>query len=553
MSGMSRFAALLLSASFLFVACGDDPVNTTSNLTQNTEPDTNEEPDRGTPDMGETGRCVSTLNILSGQNQTPTAGQDTELTVRYADCFTNPVVGATVSFEIIGDPGDSRLATTNMNTDDLGEASVTLTAGFEEVSFSVEVTALNADPVTFSITVNPRPNGDIEAHMTYSGEHTLSAFTMRVWDGRCEAVDPFTPTGALHTAVPVTTVGAPARVAAVLIGDDYAVSLHAAFDGNVLAYACVEPVEVLSGQTTIVDVILTDLPVTYNGVFELDNVFDMADALPPSISDTVHLFYEMGDDDDADGNFETEDYGIDPAAFLLDFVYREFCCWEAVGGDFNTCNAQDFTHPRGDLEQMYTKDFATWSGAQPVERFMCGILAYNWGANQAIQKEVQDLIVEAVPDVLLRILVLTSDLSGAFTNMQITSELTIVEVDENKEGNFTHELQTMTVDLHDLSGTLHSFEFALSEAGLSNEAYTGVTSVVDERLQIPEHTFNIDFGRLLHYIYLNLLLPLLDCDPDGDGTTEACTSTGDLFAKHDLRRSGDERILVGIADSRMLD
>jgi len=527
---MSRLAVLLLSASLSIAACGDDPVNTTSNLTSNTEPDTTEEPDRATPDMGETGRCASTLNILSGQTQRPTAGQDTELAVRYADCFNTPVVGGNVSFEIIGDPGDSRLAATNMNTDELGEVSVILTAGFDEVSFSVEASALNADPVIFDITINARPNGDIEAHMTYAGEHTLSAFTMRVWDGRCENVDPFTPTGALHTAVPVTTVGAPARVAAVLVGSDYAVSLHAAFDGNVLAYACVEPVEVTSGQTTIVDVTLADLPITYNGVFELENEFDMADALPPSISDTVHLFHEMGDDDDVNGNFETDDYGVDPAAFLLDFVYSEFCCWEATGGDFNSCNAQEFTHRAGDLEQMYTRDFATWSGAQPVSRFMCGILAYSWGANQAIQTEVQGLIVDSVPDVLLRILTLTSDLSGAFTEMQITSQLTIVEVDENKEGNFTHELQTMTVELHDLSGTLHTFEFALSEAGLSNEAYTGVTSVVDDRLQIPEHTFRVDFGRLLQYIYLNLLLPLLECDADGDGTTEACESTADLFA-----------------------
>jgi hypothetical protein len=47
-------------------------------------------------------------------------------------------------------------------------------------------------------------------------------------------------------------------------------------------------------------------------------------------------------------------------------------------------------------------------------------------------------------------------------------------------------------------------------------------------LVIPEHSFRLDFGRLLLFVFTDILLPTLDCDRDHDGTTEPCEDTADL-------------------------
>ena len=529
---------LLFTSLSLIVACVDEPPSGTSSLTDEMPERDRREPPRETPDTGENDGCLASLSILSGQNQTLNVGQTAQLTVRYADCHDAAVVDGNVSFSVVGDAADARLSVRNATTDTAGEVSVELTAGYEGAEFSVVAEALRATSVTFFVDVIPEPTGAIEVSLRYEGEEPHDVFDVSLHDGPCDVVDPFAPADTVRAATSVSRLTYRPTFTGVPTGSNHAVAVQASNGDDVLGSGCVDSILVIGGQTTTVSVTISDLPVVFSGVYTLDNELDLAAALPPSISSTLHIFDEMTDDNDLYGDHVTEDYGLDPAAFLLDFVYREFCCWEATGGNlFAECREQPMTHPLGDLSQIYIKDFQFWNGAQPNIDGACGVLEENniitntlGYTSLDVQQQVQDLILSSVPEAGLRLLEMSGDLSRAFTQMQIISELTILDVSEHKDGNFTHELKTMIVDVHDLDGVLHTTEFELAAAGLTSLSHTGVTTVVDGRLQIPEHDFQLDFGSLLLYVYQNVMLPMLECDPDWDGVHEPCASTTDLFA-----------------------
>jgi hypothetical protein len=149
--------------------------------------------------------------------------------------------------------------------------------------------------------------------------------------------------------------------------------------------------------------------------------------------------------------------------------------------------------------------------------------------NVAVQSQVQSFIETNVPDVALRLIDIVGDLSRAITQMNIMSELTIGEVAVGKNGTFTHELISMVVELHDLDGVVNVYEFNLADAGFENLDYSSETTAqAGDILVIPEHSFRLDFGRLLLFVFTDILLPTLDCDRDHDGTTEPCEDTADL-------------------------
>lgn len=518
------FVTLTVLTTLFLAACGDPPINGVQPSGGSGDAGSG---DGGVPDLANSDACRPTLTPDGADVLTVPAGQTVELAAVYRDCTGAPVVGGLVSFTITGgEANGSRLSAGNANADQDGRASVNLSAGFAQARFFVSVEAPNAGSVQFDVVVQVGATGTVEVHMTYAGRHTLDRFTARLWDGRCTSVDRHTPLGEQGVSPSVNLVGAPAQITGVSPGSSYAVSVHAEFAGAMLAFGCVEPVVVEGARTARVDVALVDLRATYNGTWALENLFDLADALPPSISEPLHLFAEMGDDHDVEGDSVAREFGLDPAAFLLDFVFREMCCWEAdAGNGYDACKAQATTHPVGDISALYLQDFRTWSRAEPQTQFLCGALDSSWGFMQTIQETVQSFIEARVPAPALRLLDIASDLAQAFTDMNISSTLTIVDMTDNKEGNFTHTLDTMTVELHDFDGLEHVFEFELSAAGLTNLSYEGVTSVdADDQLHIPSHSFDVDMGRLLLYVYQTLLIPLLDCGGS------PCTSTGDLFA-----------------------
>lgn len=533
---------LLAGAGLLQTACADDPPDAIAPIEDaggRDAPvrDSAAEPD-GVYDDPEVG-CVPVLVFITEQAPTVSTDSGLELHVRLTDCDGTPMADTIVSFALIGDGGDSWLQADSALTDAAGEAAVMLWTGLTETTFQVEVSAEGAAPIGFDVTVFRPPTGAIRVSLVYGGGESFDRFLAFVYLGEpCGDLDPFDLSDALRSAPALELLEGSVRFEELPPGESYLVAVQAEREGQVLGFGCTAGLSVEAGRTTEAVVDIADLPIVFSGVYDLDNRFDLSNALPPSVSTPLQVFDELTDDDDLEGDITNESYGLDPAAFLLDFVYREFCCWEALDAepdisgfqaDYYTCDAQDFQHPWGDLSAIYLYPFQFWDGAQAVFFGLCGALGS--GANEALQELVQELILENVPDVALRLLDIVGDLSRAFTEMHILSELTIGDVYIEKDGHFTHELVSMVVELHDLDGNLNTYEFALAEAGLSNLSYSAETTVSEGNvLLIPAHSFRLDFGKLLLYVYRDVLLPNLDCDPDGDGTTEPCETTGDLFA-----------------------
>ncbi len=446
-------------------------------------------------------------------------GQVKGLRVRYEDCDSLAVAGETVTFEIVGNAAGSQLSALSATTGSDGIATVTLTGGSTDTTFQVTATAPEGSALTFDVTVTGNPIGFVTVEMAYSGTQSFDGFTAYLFQGQtCADLAPFSLPTALQVAAPVPLVTDRPQFVNIPVGTGYAVAVLADVAGATVGFGCTGFQEVTFGEETIVPVTLGDVPITFDGIYDLDDHFDLSGALPPSVATVVNLFDEMTDDNDVNGNTATQDFGQDPAAFLLDFVYRQICCWEATGSnpDWTSCNAQTVKHPYGDLSALYLQNFQSWSGAQPRAFGMCGGL--EMGTNEYLQGQVQALILAYIPDVVLRITDIAGDLARAITEMHLSSVLTLDHIENGKFGPFSHELVSMHVQLHDMQGNLNPYSFDLSAAGLTNLTYNGSTAATDGVLDIPQHSFQLDFGKLLEYVYLNGILPLL-----------GYTSTSDMF------------------------
>ena len=548
---MRNLTALLsLVALVTLTACSTDKNNGNNNgddrdlggLPDATEDVGTDAPTSDTADVGNTDTgspdaepCAMTLAadgptaIIAGREER------VDLGITLKDCDDVGVAGQTIDFAIFGEDRGSVLRNSSARTDDGGEAAVTLVAGNLDAVFEVEATSGDLQPVVFTVRVMGEANGDLAVVLQDLTTVDLNDASVYLFeDITCDEIDRFDPLGASLIEEPVG-FGPPALFESLTPGSDYVVAAQGRLEGDVMGFGCVEAVEVVDGVETEITLELKLIPIRYTGIYELDNEFDLAGVLPESVENTLRILDELSDDHSLTGNPATDEWGVDPAAFVLDYVYREICCWETVDsdpdtpgfqGDFDSCRAQDFTHPVGDLEQLYTHDFSSWDGAQGRVPLMCTLLSLG---NVTVQSQVQDLIESNVPDIALRLVDIAGDLSRAITEMNIISELTIGEVAVGKNGTFTHELVTMLVDLHNLDGEVTTYAFDLADAGFENLDYSAETTAqAGDVLVIPEHSFRLDFGRLLRFVFTDILLPTLDCDRDHDGVTEPCEDTADL-------------------------
>jgi len=471
------------------------------------------------------GNCQPQLYLVSAQHVIVPMGMSAELKVRYA-CGGTPLPGSLVGFAIEGEAKGSALSSSNVQTDAEGVATVTLLAGNAPTSFEVHVSAEHAQTLVIDVDVSSPTNGTIVVFMKYGGQIAFNEFKAYLFEGRdCTAIDPFAVTGAMREAPAVAALSATPTFTEVPARTNYTVAVVAKQQGKVLGYGCTPGLIVNGGQTTNADVTINDIPITYQGVYLLDNHFDMAGTLPPDVANIVHIFDEMSDDHEVEGSVAKDQWGIDPAAFLLDFVYRQFCKWECTNANPSWDDCTPGTHPTGDLKETYRRlqgktAFMNWSGCQPRVTALCGILDPFWGVTQFVQQQVQ----ATIPAELINISEVVGDIARAIDKMHVTSTLSLVDVRPGRQGNFTHTLKTMLLDLHDLNGTVHHYEVDLAAAGVGNLSYSGNTTTQNDELLIPEHTFLLKFGLLFQYIYKNYLLPLLGCQPPNN--TTAC-----LFGK----------------------
>ena len=371
----------------------------------------------------------------------------------------------------------------------------------------------------------------------YHGESSFVTTLGFLYRGvTCDVLDGHDLPAHQATSTVGLTVTDPLLLTDLTPGEGYAVFVMAENGVDGLAFGCADAVTVAPAGWTEVDVLVIDAPAQFEGLYELESAFDMGITTPPpSVASVVDMLKEISDDHDLyDADPDDGEYGEDPAAFLLDLLYRQICCWEALGPepDWDSCDAQDFTHPFGDLTALYEQDFTTWEGAQPRWQGLCGAL--DVGVNELLQEELMDLIVDHMPMILLLGKKVPEELLGAFRHVRIRSELVVSGIHSKKIGTYRHDLIAMTVTLHDLQGAPFELEIDLAVAGMQTVACEGTTHVEGEALVIPPHRFDLDVGKLLGYIYQHGLLPMFGYDGVQDmlSTWIDCPSIGLWLEEH---------------------
>jgi hypothetical protein len=474
--------------------------------------------------------CSLSLAAVTGTTVNLPVGQKADLAVRLSNCRGDTPSGQTATFVIKGTANGSTLSASSAQTDAGGVAKIQITGGQTAATFQVEATVDGATPtVVFQINVTAKPLGNIDVTIAYAvppGMYAkqFTAFQANLYSNQaCANFDPFNLPAAQQQSAVVTSLADTMHLTN-LVEDAFTVVLTGKSSADILAWGCSAGVSVTGGQTKSITVTLTDLPVVYSGAYDLNNQFDLTGAMPPSVASVISILSEIGDDHDlynynnANG---TSQYGLDPAAFLLDFVYRQFCHWECKSGeDFDTCS--QINHPQGDISALYMHDFASWND-KPLFWGLCGALqlpvgtindeVFTW-VNQQLQTQINN----AVPKQVAALIQLISDVASVFKKMSIQSTLTLGGASHTSPG-YTHELKTLTLTVHDLNGIQLTKVVKLSDAGLTNLSYTGTATNQDDVLQIPKHTFQLSFGKLLLYLWNNVVL-----------STLGYTSTANMFA-----------------------
>ncbi len=471
------------------------------------------------------------LDIVGSSSVRIPASGMAELRVFYHEVgeIMTPIPDSDIEWTIEGTT-DATLSVEESTTDENGEATNTIRAGGES-SFRVVATPVEGDPVSFSVTVEDFEAGSLVIDLEYSGDRAITPVAVSLHrDLRCETIDPFAP---LPTAVQMTTVADPngsTAFANIETFDRYAVIAIGQLRGEVGALGCVDRVSVDAGRETSETVTLMDVSMEprVEGVYELQNEIDFSGSLPPSIDLAVGLLDEITDDNDVLGNPETEDFGQDPAAFLLDFAMRQTCRYDCEDGEsFSDCS--QLNHDFGDIRTLYLENLGSYGPAE--SRFTGGCTAWEYAAETA-QNYVNGLIEDFVPGFVLAFTNSVGDLARTIQNAEIISRMTI-GANTELGAPMQHELQTMIARIRNLDGEPQVIEIDLREAGFRRRTTDATVTITEEGLvMIPEHSFTLSYGELIQYLYLNALLPALGYDSTAEllGSLVNCDSVATWVA-----------------------
>ena len=441
----------------------------------------------------------------------------TTVALRYEREDGSVIANAPIAFELVGTTADSMLAAREGTTDAAGAVSMAVNAGTSSASFRVVATGPLGETAEVEIVVTTTPAGNLTVRMRYSGMSTLDRFEPFLYRGvSCTGLDPMRLPTADRAATAVTRIDAMPSFAGLTPASNYTVVVRATSGGMLRGIGCVDAVTVENAATASVIVIIRDageMQPRFDGVYDLDNRLDLGGTLPPSIATALDVLDELTDDTNIRGSFATDDWGQDPGAFVVDMAMRQTCAWECTSGEsYSVCADADRNHTLGDLESVYTPGFLTSDVTE--SRFTGGCAGWDFEltAGVPLYEEAQTLVNEQitafVPDVVLKIATIAGDLARAFTNANIHSVLSIDGVSGQRPA-VVHELVEWKVPLHDLDGVETTYTINLRDAGLT-ALRRDVTATVDgTTLTIPDHTFALDMGRLLVYVYRSAVLPLL--------------------------------------------
>lgn len=211
-------------------------------------------------------------------------GEQETLRVRYLDPFGVPVAGAAIEFALSGEPRGSTLAGFSAPTDSSGTAEMMLSAGADNTTFTfmVEVSAVDARPITFEIAVSEGGFVDIEVVSSYVGTRSATAFETvsaeLYFGGECDALQ---PAGGSH---PDRIRSTPDGFGEVLLFEnlpvdlDYALAIRAVSPaGHVLAWGCgeVRSLQLVPGVTLRLNLNAEDVGPSPAGIYKVTSTIEL--------------------------------------------------------------------------------------------------------------------------------------------------------------------------------------------------------------------------------------------------------------------------------------
>jgi hypothetical protein len=202
----------------------------------------------------------------------------------------------------------SRIQSVRANTNAQGIGNFLLFAGNQDATFKLEVSAADAQPVSFNITVQRPSSGDIKVKVTYNTRTNRYRYTdfsqlnVYLFEGRvvCDTLLPNINSvrGAYSSFPPVIPFNDLNNTVTDSDYDHGAIFTVLAVLPNVagskaLAYGCVENQVIQGGQVLSVEIAAKDLPQEYKGRYTSTNKFDLSDLLTTSGDPTLARVAEV--------------------------------------------------------------------------------------------------------------------------------------------------------------------------------------------------------------------------------------------------------------------
>jgi hypothetical protein len=215
---------------------------------------------------------------------------------------TVPLTWAIIDATGIGAPGDAELSNETTFTGSDGVATVALYANtVQDVLYTVEVSAEGAAPKTVQVRVGAPPTGDLKVEMSYEGPVALNTVTVRVVDGeflcsQFKATNP--PVNMLAEKIVLdpnskpTFTGLPAAQKVTIV------AMAKGPNGNLAGAGCEDGVYIEPDTLNVVAMNLYVLVLNPAGTYDLENLFDLTDAIPGEVGEVIDqlvtLFYDPG-------------------------------------------------------------------------------------------------------------------------------------------------------------------------------------------------------------------------------------------------------------------
>lgn len=238
-----------------------------------------------------------------------------------------PIANATLTARLLDEQGMDRSATgyegtaflrgQRKVTDATGRATFQLRAGARDINAKLVIEASDAPEVTFNITVAREGAGGIRVRVTYDdgpGRYSFRNFSEARVDlfdrANCDLLRDSVPAlnGAYFSLPPIAPFNeVDNEVSQGDLDDGLSFSVSAVVlnqMGGVIAFGCVDGVDIVGGQITDVEIPTTDLPLEFKGVFTTVNKFDLTDLLRSTensalntVADVLDILRILGSND----------------------------------------------------------------------------------------------------------------------------------------------------------------------------------------------------------------------------------------------------------------